>query len=521
VWWVQARPITGLESVAVYSNRISKEVMPGIIKPLVWSINVPVVNRAWIQLFTEAIGRNRLHPDDLAKSFGYRSYFNMGAIGDIFEALGMPRESLELLIGLPPGSEQPRFKPTAKTFRKLPRLITFALRKARFGRRADVEIPDLEATYRRFDRDDLAAMSDAELVGAVHELMELGTRAAYINIVVPLLANLYATLLRKPLEKREIDLAQVDLMEGVVELEHYDPNPALERLGRHLAAGDAGDAELDRFLERFGHLSDSGNDFSMIPWREQRNLVARMAQQHSAAAPTSARITWDEVERSIGALARPMIRALGSRARTYRLRREEISYIYTYGYGLFRPYFLELGRRLAERGLLDTAEDAFYLDFDEVQSLLDDPTGHADATTRVAERKAEIDRLREVEMPPIIYGDDYVPTPASEHGTVRRGVGTSRGHYRGPLRVVAGIADFDAVATGDVIAIPYSDVGWSPLFAKAGAVIAESGGMLSHSSIVAREYGIPCVVSVPGATRLASGSLVTVDGYTGVVTIED
>ncbi len=86
--------------------------------------------------------------------------------------------------------------------------------------------------------------------------------------------------------------------------------------------------------------------------------------------------------------------------------------------------------------------------------------------------------------------------------------------------MVTGIADFARVEQGDVLTIPYSDVGWTPLFAKAGAVIAESGGMLSHSSIVAREYGIPCVVSVAGATRLEDGAMVTVDGYRGEVVVD-
>jgi pyruvate,water dikinase len=89
------------------------------------------------------------------------------------------------------------------------------------------------------------------------------------------------------------------------------------------------------------------------------------------------------------------------------------------------------------------------------------------------------------------------------------------------LRIVKGIDDSAKVQPGDVIAIPFSDVGWTPLFARAGAVIAEAGGMLSHSSIVAREYRIPCVVSVTGATRLPDGATVVVDGYTGTVTVED
>jgi pyruvate,water dikinase len=84
---------------------------------------------------------------------------------------------------------------------------------------------------------------------------------------------------------------------------------------------------------------------------------------------------------------------------------------------------------------------------------------------------------------------------------------------------VHGINDFHKVTNGDILVIPHSDIGWVPLFAKAGAVIAESGGMLSHSSIVAREYGIPAVVSVNGALNLADNQIISVDGYKGEIYI--
>jgi pyruvate,water dikinase len=87
------------------------------------------------------------------------------------------------------------------------------------------------------------------------------------------------------------------------------------------------------------------------------------------------------------------------------------------------------------------------------------------------------------------------------------------------VRVVQGIQDFPKVRQGDVLVIPYADVGWTPLFARAGAVIAESGGMLSHSSIVAREYHIPAVVSVAHACQLADDTIVSVDGYLGTITV--
>ena len=82
-----------------------------------------------------------------------------------------------------------------------------------------------------------------------------------------------------------------------------------------------------------------------------------------------------------------------------------------------------------------------------------------------------------------------------------------------------GIKDFKKVKRGDVLVIPYSDVGWTPLFARAGAVVAESGGLLSHSSIVAREYNIPAVVSVAGATQMQDKTLVTVNGHNGEILI--
>ena len=90
-------------------------------------MNVPVVNQAWVDLFTEVIGPNDIDPNRLARAFGYRAYFDMGAIGDIFVALGMPRESLELLLGLPAGAEKPRFKPTRATYRHTPRMLRMLL----------------------------------------------------------------------------------------------------------------------------------------------------------------------------------------------------------------------------------------------------------------------------------------------------------------------------------------------------------------------------------------------------------
>jgi len=121
-------------------------------------------------------------------------------------------------------------------------------------------------------------------------------------------------------------------------------------------------------------------------------------------------------------------------------------------------------------------------------------------------------------LPSIIYGDE---PPPIQDPTLQKlvGIPTSLGHHTGYVVVVRGIQDFPKVKQGNVLVIPYSDVGWTPLFARAGAVVSESGGLLSHSSIVAREYNIPAIVSADGAMRLKDQTLVTVNGHTGEVII--
>ena len=118
LYWLQLRKLTTIAGVNIYSNRIAKEFLPGMIKPLVWSINVPTVNSSWKRLFVELIGdaARGINVDQLARAFYYRAYFNMGVIGDLFALLGMPRESIELLLGIDvPGGDPPRPRPSFKT----------------------------------------------------------------------------------------------------------------------------------------------------------------------------------------------------------------------------------------------------------------------------------------------------------------------------------------------------------------------------------------------------------------------
>jgi pyruvate,water dikinase len=517
--WLQVRPMTATD-VPVYSNRLAKEFLPGMIPPLVWSINVPVVNRAWLDLFESVVGPLELEPEDLSRQFAYRAYFAMGAVGDIFEAMSMPRDLLEVLLGIEGGDDRPAFRPRMGVVRHVPRMGRVGWRMARYHHELDRLMPQTQEELARLESRDLGAMSDKGLVSHLTDVEAVVRTVASANIVAPLLFNAYGAMLRRRLAKRGVDAEAIDLGAGQAGLGEYDPTPQLRELAAGLAQLDEdtrqrvreGEVELvpgmDAFLTRFGHVSDSGNDFSHQPWREDPSVLVPLLEV--AAPATSA----GEGEALPDDLSR-IDRGLAGRAARYRLERERVSYTYTRSYSQFRPAVLEIARRLVERGTLDDVEQVFCLTRREMEDGL--LHGRTALRELALARRAEMERLADVDMPEIIFGDEFEPAAPSDADHRLQGTPSSRGVVRTTARVVSGIEEADRVAPGEVVVIPYSDIGWTPMLAKAGAIVAESGGLLSHSSIVAREFGVPCVVSVPGAMRIPDGSIVRVDGYTGEI----
>jgi len=540
VYWLQIRPITALTNVPLYSNRISREVLPGIIKPLIASVNIPLVNTAWIRLFDSLMGRTHLKPEDLTTLFHYRAYFNMGSIGTIFEILGFPREGLEMLLGFKRESKRPPFSPSLKTFRHIPRILSFAAQAWNYDRKVKAELSEFEVHIQKTQGEDIKPMSSHELLAKMDQHFKFNTLVAYQNIVIPILMNLYNGMLGSQLKRANVELVNFNLTDGMREVEDFDPNHHLDEANKKFNALPQKVQEsirtldysqlkevpesaaflqwVDEFIKRFGHFSESGNDFSKTPWREEPEKIKRMVLDHTVSARDSQKTTWETLK--VSAFQRMRMRPFYRRARTFRLLRERISSMYTSSYGWFRVYFNELAERFVKDGVLDARDDIYYLTRQEIHALVEGTGNVKELQKKIQAHKDNIERSRDIVMPEIIYGNAAPPIDLLK-GDAKKltGIPTSSGYYQGRLKVVRSTDDFHLVEKGDVIAIPYSDVAWTPLFAKAGAVVAESGGILSHSSIVAREYGIPCVVSVNGACSLPDGSNIIVDGYQGAVSI--
>ena len=544
VYWVQLRSITSLRQMNVYSNYIAKEVFPGMIKPLVWSINVPVVNVAWKKFLCRLIGKIDIDANSLAKAFYYRTYFNMGIIGDLFETVGLPRETIELLMGINhEGLDKPTFTPSRRALLYLPGLLRFALRRIGFTRRYGRFLSELEKRLQTFPLDRLAHLNENDLISEVERLKAVMGEIAYCNIVAQLTMGVYTILLKRQLERIGFDFESLDLTRGMDELEQFSPALFLMRLNKlyreldesvqerikrggyreFQQIGGQGTAPLKEnvklFLEQFGHLSDGGNDFSHVPWRENPDVILQMIVNYKQPEPSSRR-TFHFRDVKISRFRRWLINPIYRRVCTFRLYRERISFLSEWGYDLYRTCFLAMGNHFVRRGFLFCAEDIFYLSLDEVKDISEKKQPVRPCVDTIAVRKREMEEYQDITLPSVIYGDQPPPLKV-ETVTRLKGIPTSRGQYRGHVKVIRGIQDFHRVEDGDVLVIPYSDVGWTPLFIKAGAVIAESGGILSHSSIIAREYNIPAVVSVPHACHLQENILVTVDGYHGEVVIHE
>jgi pyruvate,water dikinase len=203
------------------------------------------------------------------------------------------------------------------------------------------------------------------------------------------------------------------------------------------------------------------------------------------------------------------------------------------GYPLLRKLLYELGKRFVRSGVLEQPEDVFWLsgqEGSEAAEALDQGRSSPPMQAAVLDRRA-IWRIEQRLSPPVVlpvgskyYGmnvEKLTSGGLTEDPRVIKGFGSSQGRVTATARVLLGPEDFDQLQPGDVLVAPLTTPAWTPLFALASAIVTDIGGPLSHSSIVAREYGLPAVLGTGVATRrIHSGQTITVDGGAGTVTVE-
>ncbi|MEU4566128.1 PEP/pyruvate-binding domain-containing protein [Micromonospora sp. NPDC023956] len=294
---------------------------------------------------------------------------------------------------------------------------------------------------------------------------------------------------------------------------------------------------LAAFLDTYGHRGVAEVDLGVPRWDEDPAPVfAMIANYLRVTDPEQAP---DRRFDRAAAIAEETLRELVTRARRRRpvrgriagflLRRarslaglrEAGKFAGLYQLREMRRQLLLVGADLTGAGLLDQPDDVMFLTLDEVHGAVHRDEDHrATVVVRRAVHRRELAR-RHVPVALLSDGTDVeavLPAPPTEGALT--GVGAAAGRVTGPARVVhdPGTAH---VEPGEILVTATTDPGWTPLFLTAGALVSETGAVMAHGPTVAREYGIPAVICVPGATRrISTGQIVTVDGAAGTVTVE-
>jgi phosphohistidine swiveling domain-containing protein len=434
------------------------------------------------------------------------------------------------------------------------------------------EIKELLARWRAFD---LAGATDAELVTHLRNTVAWSERAWHIHfltafpviISMSLFDDLYSELLGA-----DDSHGAFRLLQGQDNLS-LAVDRALYALSRRALASDevtsvlqtaaAGDvveqlrgfdegraflSELDAFLAEHGRRTSLYLSISAPSWIEDptplitvlQDAVTQPERDHEAnlagLAEERERLTAQARERLAGypESVRGQFEFLLDAARQGSVLQEDHNYwIDTQIVYEVRRVVLELGRRLAGNGAVEEAGDVFHLRLEELDDL------SADLHAVVAARKDEMERFSTVASPPVLGSfppgpppDDPISRavfkffggmpPESAQADVFYGMPGSPGVVQGRVRIVRSLAEGEALLQGEVLVAPTTAPPWTPLFARAVAIVTDAGGILSHCAVVAREYSIPAVVGAKRATSvLRDGQLIEVDGTSGRIHIVD
>ncbi len=312
-------------------------------------------------------------------------------------------------------------------------------------------------------------------------------------------------------------------------------------------------AELDDFLAHYGVRGVGEIDLGRPRWREDPAPVISALRSYlqigdSDRAPDAVFARGaQEAEAAVDRLAvavRPLhrgwlktrlVRWAARRVRALAGQRESPKFTIIRLFGLAREGLLVSGADLTAAGVLDRPEDIFFLGLAELHRLAAEEArgygsiGTSDLRGLVRERRARFDReLHRRQVPRVLLNDGQAfyegvrgdePAGSADDAAVLTGSAVSPGVVEGRVRVMLNPTAAQ-LQPGEILVCPGTDPSWTPLFLAAGGLVMEVGGMMTHGSVVAREYGIPAVVGVTRVThRLKTGQRVRVDGSSGRVTV--
>lgn len=307
-----------------------------------------------------------------------------------------------------------------------------------------------------------------------------------------------------------------------------------------LPGGDKLRKVLDQFLSQYGMRGPSEFDISRPRWRDDpRSLLSTLAsslgqkearhhrRQHDAlrdeAEQVLNRLVKDANKGLLGPLRSMLVNRFLRLGRELMAIREHPKFLLMRCMGLFRELVLEAGERLRARGAISSVDDVWFTDSDELLAALENESH--DLRDLVKKRRQLFAQHQKLRPPRVMTETGEIPQLRYAEGDYPEGAligaGVSAGQIEGIARVIHDPST-ESLQAGEILVAHFTDPGWTPLFINAAGLVMEVGGMMTHGSVVAREYGIPAVVGVLDAIeRISSGMRIRVDGAAGFVQILD
>jgi len=571
-WVVQVRPATGGgfpeggDATTVWSSVNVGEALPGVATPMTWSVAGAFSEAGFRKAFA-TLGCRVPKSARLVGNVHGRFYLNLSEFMRIAAQVPWldPRTLVELGGGS--GGEELAAQVLDVSHRGFyARLPLTASRLFKQQLRLDEDVRAFEAWAERALRLhhalDLAILPDEGLARTVLDSQAMLERTGTVMLTCAS-SSLGAHVALKTLLARvspiDADRLAQALTAGIRDLESARPAIGLLRVAALAHAEPEARAAIERdattgldaipdgptrralaaFLELYGDRAVREPELSTPRWKEDPRPVLAMLRvamrgelrdSHKALeqARTQADAETQRVLDRMNVVEQTALRHLVARAQKAARLRERMRGWVTRVLGLIREVLLDGQRRLArlmpelqedERALAQRGPvipSVFFLTVDELVAAL--RNARTDLAPLVRLRRAEHARDGARVVPPVAFvGAPIVVQPPPAHGDGLRGIPASSGVACAPARVVRS-ANVGAFQPGEVLVVRTTDVGWTPLFLMAAAVVTELGGALSHAAIVAREFGVPSVVNVAGVTRLVrTGDVIRVDGDHGTV----
>lgn len=344
----------------------------------------------------------------------------------------------------------------------------------------------------------------------------------------------------------EMDLLVGDLADAarkspelVKHLSHGDAKQALAT-AHTIPGSEAFVAAWASFMQRYGMRGPSEIDISRPGWAEEpasllQVVIANLQhaepgahRAHHRRLAEAGEAAGHRLEKAArqgiwGWLRAPLVHRLVWVMRALIPIREHPKFMLIRLRGLLREVILESAQTLQQQGRIDEIGDVWYLEWGELIAALED--SRQEVRSRIAIRQQEYARFWQIVPPRVITSDGEIPTVSHEHADLPEGAlagsPVSAGTVEGKAKVILD-PQRELLSPGEILVAPFTDPGWTPLFINAAGLVMEVGGLMTHGSVIAREYGIPAVVSVIDATKkIRTGQQIRVNGSLGYVEILD